>query len=58
MSRSTFLRLVDEGKLPNPVRLHGIVAWDRHDLDGAIEDLKDQKVNTMRALLRKKKTKP
>jgi excisionase family DNA binding protein len=39
MSRSTFLRLVNEGKLPQPIRIGGIVLWDRLALDLAFEEL-------------------
>ena len=47
ISPSNFLKLVDEGLLPSPVRLRGSVAWDRHDLDAAVEGLKDESVNTV-----------
>lgn len=54
LSTSAFLRLVDDGVMPQPVRIHGIVAWDRLDLDAAFDDLKDRRENTMQALLRKR----
>jgi predicted DNA-binding transcriptional regulator AlpA len=44
---SHFLKLVDDGVLPSPVRLRGSVAWDRHDLDNAVEGLKDESGNTV-----------
>jgi predicted DNA-binding transcriptional regulator AlpA len=37
MSTSTFLKLVDERKLPQPKRLGGIVFWDRLKLDEFID---------------------
>ena len=55
LSLSTFLRFVDEGLLPPPVKVHGVVSWDRHDLDCAFEDWKTaggDKENTMHKLLR------
>ncbi|MGB9259225.1 MAG: hypothetical protein WCB55_03570, partial [Pseudolabrys sp.] len=42
MSRSAFLDLVGEGKLPKPIRVGGMTMWDRRELDSAIEDLKEQ----------------
>lgn len=57
VSVSTFLRLVEEGVLPKPVRIGDtVVAWDRFELDEAFEHLKtgdDQ--NTMHRLLRKQR---
>lgn len=43
MSRSTFVRLVDEKALPAGVHIRGIVVWDRYDLDAAFEDFKSNK---------------
>jgi predicted DNA-binding transcriptional regulator AlpA len=40
MSKSKFLELVDQGRLPTPVRIDGITSWDRRELDSAVEDLK------------------
>lgn len=40
MSKSKFLELVDQGKLPKPIRVGGITMWDRHDLDAALDQLK------------------
>jgi excisionase family DNA binding protein len=37
MSTSTFLKLVDEGRLPKGKRLGGIVFWDRAALDSFVE---------------------
>jgi predicted DNA-binding transcriptional regulator AlpA len=39
VSRSTFLQWVDEGKMPQPVRINGVVLWDRLALDVAFEAL-------------------
>ena len=52
MSTSMFLRLVDEGLMPKPIHIKGIVAWDRLSLDAAVEDLKEEETsNTMHKLL-------
>ena len=40
MGKSKFLELVDEGRLPRPVRIDGIVSWDRLELDEAYERMK------------------
>jgi excisionase family DNA binding protein len=40
MSRATFFRLVEEGKMPSPVKVKGMTMWDRYDLDDAFEELK------------------
>lgn len=37
MSTSTFLKLVEEGRLPKAKRLGGIVFWDRLQLDEFVE---------------------
>jgi len=37
MSTSTFLKLVDEKRLPKGKRLGGITFWSRHALDNFIE---------------------
>jgi len=46
ISRSHFRKLVSAGKLPQPINLDGAVAWDRLSLDEAVDDLKDQDINT------------
>jgi predicted DNA-binding transcriptional regulator AlpA len=53
MSTSTFFRLVEEGLLPKPVKVHGVVSWDRLDLDAAYDNWKSarERVNTVHALL-------
>ena len=38
MSRSKFLDLVADGILPKPRRAHGLVLWDRKELDFAFEE--------------------
>jgi predicted DNA-binding transcriptional regulator AlpA len=40
MSRSMFLKLVGEGKMPKPIKIGAMTTWDRHDIDDAFEDLK------------------
>jgi predicted DNA-binding transcriptional regulator AlpA len=37
MSKGMFLKLVDEGRLPKPKRLGGVVFWDRLKLDEFVE---------------------
>src|ERR1700732_1817757 len=57
MSRSMFLKLVDEGKMPKPLKVGTMAMWDRYDIDHAFEDLKRDKgepkpgENTMHKLL-------
>jgi predicted DNA-binding transcriptional regulator AlpA len=41
MGERTFLEKVKQGKLPKPKRMDGIVAWDRYQLDAAVDDLDD-----------------
>ena len=41
ISPASFFRLVEDGVLPKPTKIRGIVTWDRYDLDAAYEDLKD-----------------
>src|SRR5262249_19361714 len=52
MSTSTFLKLVQEGDLPAPIRKNGIVSWDRLELDAAYENWKEGGGNTALKLLR------
>jgi predicted DNA-binding transcriptional regulator AlpA len=56
ISTATFLRWVQEGLLPKPTRVHGVVSWDRLDLDAAYEDWKAAQTapaeNTVHKLLR------
>lgn len=40
ISPRAFLRLIDDGKMPKPVKVGGMSMWDRHDIDGAFEELK------------------
>ncbi len=40
MSRSAFLQLVDQGMMPVPTRIGGMVLWDRLALDVAFDELK------------------
>lgn len=52
ISPSSFLQLVADGVLPKPIRIRGMVTWDRCDLDSAYEDLKSgTSENTMLKLL-------
>ena len=54
MSTSSFLRLVEEEVMPKPVRIKGLVTWDRLELDAAFDNLKGQEENsgnTMHRLL-------
>ena len=39
VSPSTFLQWVDADKMPEPVRINGVVLWDRLTLDLAFEAL-------------------
>ena len=40
MSRSMFLKLVEDRVMPEPVKIRGMTTWDRFDLDDAFEELK------------------
>lgn len=42
MGKSKFLELVDEGRLPQPIRIDGITTWDRLELDAAYERMKQE----------------
>jgi predicted DNA-binding transcriptional regulator AlpA len=54
MSTRTFFRLVDEGALPPPIKIRGVVTWDRLELDAAYENLKfGESENTVHKLLSK-----
>ena len=54
MSQSAFLRLVEEGLMPKPVKIKGITTWDRFELDAAFENFKSddpESGNTMHQIL-------
>jgi predicted DNA-binding transcriptional regulator AlpA len=54
MSRSMWLKLVDEGKMPKPIKIGAMTTWDRYDIDAAFEDLKNpdpETGNTMHKIL-------
>jgi excisionase family DNA binding protein len=40
VSRSMFLKLVAEGRMPPGIKVGTMTLWDRYDLDAAFEDLK------------------
>lgn len=40
MSPSNFLQLVEDGLMPRPVKIRGVVTWDRLELDAAYENFK------------------
>jgi predicted DNA-binding transcriptional regulator AlpA len=40
MSRSMFLKLVEDKLMPAPVKIKSMTTWDRLDLDAAYDDLK------------------
>jgi len=43
MSKGNFLRLVDARVLPKPIRIRGVVAWDRFALDAFVDGLDDER---------------
>jgi predicted DNA-binding transcriptional regulator AlpA len=44
IGRTKFLELVEDGRMPAPVRIEeGLPRWDRLDLDAAFTDLKDRR---------------
>jgi predicted DNA-binding transcriptional regulator AlpA len=54
MSQSTFLRLVEEKLMPEPVKIKGMTTWDRLELDAAFDNLKNPEPgsgNTMHKIL-------
>ena len=38
---STYLEMVADGTMPKAIRVHGVVMWDRHEIDAAIDNLKE-----------------
>jgi hypothetical protein len=34
--------MVKDGRMPRPIRINSRTVWDRKELDGAFEDLKDE----------------
>jgi predicted DNA-binding transcriptional regulator AlpA len=43
---SKFLEMVEEGRMPKPVRFEDkLPRWDRHDLDAAFEDYKAKRAD-------------
>jgi excisionase family DNA binding protein len=55
MSRSMFLKLVAERKMPPGIKIGAMTLWDRYDVDAAFEDLKlgdgEPSENTMHKIL-------
>jgi predicted DNA-binding transcriptional regulator AlpA len=44
LGKTKFLELVEDGRMPKPVRIEEeLPRWDRHDLDAAWEDLKQRR---------------
>jgi predicted DNA-binding transcriptional regulator AlpA len=39
MKLTKFDSLVDDGRMPKPRRVDGVVVWDRHELDSAFDEL-------------------
>ena len=42
ISPSLFDEMVKDGRMPQPFRINARVLWDRKELDGAIDALKDE----------------
>jgi predicted DNA-binding transcriptional regulator AlpA len=42
MSRSKFLELVEQGRLPKPKIIDGLRVWDRLAIDAAFNDFPDR----------------
>ena len=40
MSQASFLRLVEDKTMPRPIKIRGMVLWDRLDVDDAFEEMK------------------
>ena len=49
---TTFDRLVDEGRMPRPIRIGKRVLWDRIKIDAAFADLGEDRENTIDRALR------
>ena len=48
--RTKFLEMVEDGRMPAPFRYEKeMPRWDRCDLDAAIDDLKERKLDPMQA---------
>jgi predicted DNA-binding transcriptional regulator AlpA len=44
IGRTKFLEMVEQGRMPKPVRIEeGMPRWDRLDLDAAWDDLKERR---------------
>lgn len=39
MKPTKFDGMVDDGRMPKPRRVDGVVVWDRHELDRAFDEL-------------------
>jgi predicted DNA-binding transcriptional regulator AlpA len=46
VSPSTFLRMVQERAMPQPILHNGVTMWDRIEIDAACDDLKEGPINT------------
>ena len=42
VSPSLFDQMVKDGRMPKPIRINSRAVWDRKELDGAFENLKDE----------------
>ena len=51
MSKSSFLRLVEDELLPGGIVVGGMTLWDRLELDAAFENLKCADQNSMHKIL-------
>lgn len=38
-----FQEMVEEGRMPKAIHVDGNPRWDRHELDAAVDDLKDRR---------------
>jgi predicted DNA-binding transcriptional regulator AlpA len=48
MGRTFFLDLVEQGVMPKPIKIRGLVVWDRAELDSAFDALKQQSPTSRR----------
>jgi predicted DNA-binding transcriptional regulator AlpA len=46
IGRSKFFELVEEGRLPKPVKIDGCVVWDRFALDAAFDAFNDTQIKS------------
>jgi predicted DNA-binding transcriptional regulator AlpA len=49
MGKTKFLELVQDGRMPKPIKMDTVVVWDRFELDAAFDDLRDKRIDPIEA---------